>query len=788
MNFFNQFKIGQRLVASFVAVALMAAGMGIAALYFADKISEEGYDVGAHLAPLANATMEIQLSATTAHLVFEEIMSGDDSESIDEVWTLLDETTFFAKTIAEGGESEEGSFLPSENPEVIAKAKEITEGIEKFLVAAHARYDGRASGGGAGSAIEIAFDEEFDVFMETAHELEKKLHQNMEEGLLELNENRSFVTTLILVIVLLVFVVAITLGIVISRSVSRPIAEAVGIAKNISQGNFDNKIVNSRQDEVGDMFTALEQMQSVLFVQITNEKNEAERIKVAMDQLSGNVMMGDTDYNIIYMNDAVTDFMRASVTEFRKALPNFNPDTLMGTCIDIFHKDPSHQRRLLDGLTSTYTSGDLPMGDMTVQVIASPVVSETGERLGTVVEWVDRTNEVVVEKEVASIIGAAQSGDLSQRLNTADKEGFFEALSTGINTLVDVADQAINDTIKGLDALESGDLTYRITNDYEGAFDAIKQANNNTADRLAEVMGGIRSVAEEVASGSSEIMDGNTTLSDRTQEQAAALEETAASVEEMTSTVQQNADNSRQANQLAVSAREQAEDGGKVVARAVEAMSGITASSTKISDIISVIDEIAFQTNLLALNAAVEAARAGDAGRGFAVVAGEVRTLAGRSAEAAKEIKELINASVESVQAGSKLVDESGGALNEIVGSVQKVGDIIAEIAAASQEQASGIQQINTAITSMDSAVQQNAALVEETTAASESLNDQAGGMSKMVGTFNLGDSPTAPKRVAKKNIVAKKTTAKRPAVKKAKAAPKSKAPAPDSDDEWAEF
>ena len=263
---------------------------------------------------------------------------------------------------------------------------------------------------------------------------------------------------------------------------------------------------------------------------------------------------------------------------------------------------------------------------------------------------------------------------------------------------------------------------------YTGQTDEVGQlayAAEYVKTKLRTAIGRVAESSEVLIKSAGEIVTGNADLSQRTEEQASSLEETASSMEEMTATVRQNAENSQQANKLASSARDKAMEGGKVVSQAVAAMGEINTSSKKIADIISVIDEIAFQTNLLALNAAVEAARAGEQGRGFAVVAGEVRSLAGRSAESAKEIKDLISDSVEKVQQGSALVDRSGETLNEIMEGVKKVTDIIAEISASSQEQASGIEQVNKAITQMDQMTQQNAALVEEVSAASNSMEEK---------------------------------------------------------------
>jgi methyl-accepting chemotaxis protein len=291
---------------------------------------------------------------------------------------------------------------------------------------------------------------------------------------------------------------------------------------------------------------------------------------------------------------------------------------------------------------------------------------------------------------------------------------------------------------KSLGALAQGDLTQQMEGTYQGELEKIKESINAALTNLTHTITTVRDTVEGVTAGSEQITKGSEDLSQRTSEQASALGETSASMEEMTSTVSQNADNAKQANQLAIAARNIADKGGSVTVRAVEAMGEINKSSKKIADIITVIDEIAFQTNLLALNAAVEAARAGEHGRGFAVVASEVRNLAQRAATAAKEIKDLINESIQRVTDGSELVSQSGKTLEEIVGSVKRLTDLIAEITAASQEQARGIDQVNRAILQMDDATQQNAALVEETTSAAQSMKEQAVELLRQVETFKV--------------------------------------------------
>ncbi|WP_405128240.1 methyl-accepting chemotaxis protein [Pseudoalteromonas sp. PB2-1] len=470
------------------------------------------------------------------------------------------------------------------------------------------------------------------------------------------------------------------------------------------------------------------------------EKREAEenlRVRRALDRVATNTMIADAGNNIIYMNEAVLNMMKIAESDLRKDLPNFNSNNLIGQNIDVFHKNPAHQRNMLAKLSSTYST-EIVVGGRTFGLVANPIFTPDDERIGTVVEWDDRTAEVAIEKEIAGLVAAAGKGDLEARVEETGKNGFFLRLAQGLNSMVSIVEDAVKDTGNMLDAMANGDLSKRIEQEYQGSFEKLKRDANATADKLTEVINRINSSATLVASGAEEISQGNADLSQRTEEQASSLEETASSMEEMTSTVRQNADNAKEVNELAEETRAKAQKGGEVVNRAVTSMSAINESSKKIADIISVIDEIAFQTNLLALNAAVEAARAGEQGRGFAVVAGEVRNLAQRSAAAAKEIKELIRDSVGKVEDGTLLVNESGSTLQEIVTAVQRVTAMISDIAQASEEQSSGIEQVNKAIAQMDEMTQQNAALVEEASAAGESMAEQANDMRRLLNFFSL--------------------------------------------------
>jgi len=345
------------------------------------------------------------------------------------------------------------------------------------------------------------------------------------------------------------------------------------------------------------------------------------------------------------------------------------------------------------------------------------------------------------QQEFSNLINVAKGGDFSQRMNEKDKEGVFKSLAHDLNILLETTEKGLGEVLVVLRGVAEGDLTHRITSEYGGIYELLKNDTNATIDQLREIIGQIKESVDSINTASQEIAAGNADLSQRTEDQASSLEKTASSMEKLTSIVKQNADNAKQANQLAIGASTVAVKGGNVVNQVVHTMNSINESSRKIVDIISVIDGIAFQTNILALNAAVEAARAGEQGRGFAVVANEVRNLAQRSATAAKEIKTLIGGSVEKVEDGSKLVAEAGKTMEEIVTSIKHVTDIMFEISAASEEQSIGIEQVNKAISQMDEVTQQNAALVEEAAAASESLQDQSEGLAVAVSVFKMEDS-----------------------------------------------
>ncbi|WP_169569006.1 methyl-accepting chemotaxis protein [Sneathiella limimaris] len=528
------------------------------------------------------------------------------------------------------------------------------------------------------------------------------------------------------------------------RNILGNMSEPVETSLEIGGKNYD-LVVSPVLDEAGNRTGTVVEWEDVTeeLARVREERrvaNENSRIKSALDNCTTNMMVSDADYNIVYINDTMRDMLIGNEDAMKKDLPSFDASKIIGTNIDSFHKNPSHQRGMLDKLTSSFETS-ITIGGRFYDLIASPVMDDEGERIGTVVEWADVTAERNIEEEINTVVSAAVSGDFESRLTLDGKDGFMLNLSKSINSLSETVSSAMEDVGVALSALSTGDLTRRITTDYDGLFDTLKTNVNNTCEQLTEIVGDIVISASEVNNAAQEINEGTIDLSQRTEQQASNLEETAAAMEEMASTTKQNAENAQQANQLSISARDVAEKGGNVVGEVVTAMNRIETSSQKISDIIGVIDEIAFQTNLLALNAAVEAARAGDAGKGFAVVAAEVGTLAQRSSQAAKDIKGLINDSGAQVKDGVRLVGDAGESLTEIVDSIKRLSDIVSEIAAASDEQSTSISEINKSVAQMDEMTQQNSALVEENAAASRTLQDQSEAMKDRISFFTVDDS-----------------------------------------------
>jgi methyl-accepting chemotaxis protein len=705
MKNFSNLSITVKLLLAFLITSVITAGLGAFSLLRLSASNQLVEDINGNWMPSIDALHQMQSSLLSFRLHEIQALKTDDAALRADQMRVADkdkqkflDTEVTYKPLITPGD-EEGLF------------GDIQVRQDKYF-ALHDKIVALANEGKLPEALAILDGDSLEARRVFSDAIDASIQYNTKAAAETATESKlaySQSVSSIIVVTAAIIVLSLLLGWLVARIIGKPLTEAVNAANRIAKGDFDIHIENTATDETGRLLQSMKKAVGVL-----------NQFTAAQKEMADQHEAGWIDHFI----DA-------------KQFPGSYGEIARGGN-ELVAAHIKVKMRLVE-LIKRYAIGDLSQ-DMERLPGKKAVLTEAMD--------VAKKNLMGMNNEIKKLVQAAVEGYFSVRGDADAYQYEFRVMVDGLNKLMEINANALNDLMVVLSALADGDLTQKMEGDFRGIFAKLRDDTNSTVNQLTGIVTQIKQATDLIGTASREIATGNSDLSGRTEQQAASLEETASSMEELTSTVRQNAENAKQANQLAIGAADVASKGGRVVGEVVSTMASINESSKKIVDIISVIDGIAFQTNILALNAAVEAARAGEQGRGFAVVAAEVRSLAQRSAGAAKEIKGLISDSVEKVGNGTLLVEQAGKTMDEIVTSVKRVTDIMSEISAASQEQSQGIEQVNQTITQMDEVTQQNAALVEEASAAARSLEEQATGLTATVGQFTLnhdvGRSPAS--------------------------------------------
>ncbi|WP_396270837.1 methyl-accepting chemotaxis protein [Ideonella sp.] len=681
----SNFGMGRKLQVVGVSLAVLMGGLAAFSWGRLDEVRNLSADVKSNRVPYLQDVADVELNITRSSLQVRHAMLARNDKELQ-------------ATLADIGEKKK-------------HIDAVVEGIGKRAVSAGEREDYAAikttltsfwsvagqnvaliTSGQKDAAVDMLVDKTIparNVVLTALAEKKKYVSQALDNEMAEVDKKAAMMAQLITAMVTLCAATILIVAWMTAAGMRRRVGEAQRVADLVRDGDLTTDIKDARNDEFSPLLASMKVMQAQLKQRTDSAAvvaAENSRVRQALDSCTTNVMIADADSNIVYMNQSVTDMLSQNEMELRKALPGFEVRKVVGQSFDNFHRNPAHQRGLLTNLKNTHKV-QIKVASLHFSLIANPIFDEQGLRIGTVVEWKDRTGEVAAEAELSNMVKGAAEGDFASRLSTEGKDPFFATLGRLFNELVETVSKTIVD---------------------------------------------VRSAADQLTSASSQVSSTSQSLSQSASEQAASLEETTASLQEMASSVKQNSENATVTDSMASKAAKEAEEGGDAVARTAEAMKSI---ATKIS----IIDDIAYQTNLLALNAAIEAARAGEHGKGFAVVAAEVRKLAERSQVAAQEIGQLASTSV-------SLAEKAGNLLSNMVPSINKTSDLVQEISAASSEQASGVSQITSAMDHLNTATQQNASAAEELSATAEELSAQATQLQELMAFFQVADDG-APRR-----------------------------------------